>query len=100
MVSDKKKIQVNNLSDDEISKIDAQEAPKFLLRCMLHLSKNGIFTYKDLVIFMKEHCTDDRFYKGSGIRCKDNISRYWGYAKSKNHNARIPNFESYFTILN
>ena len=84
-----------NFSYEDIDTINCQEAPKFLLRSMYELSKNGgSFKYIELLNFMKSNYNNELYYKGHGIRSLKNIDYYWRYAKSDFHNARIPNFKN------
>ena len=91
--------EFHNLDIDSLS---IQEAPKYLLRCMREIPKetDGTFLYCDLVQYMRSHTHDYDLYQGNGITSLDNINRYWQYALSPTHGARIPNFQDYFVLLN
>jgi len=80
-----------------IDTLPIQEAPKFLLRCIKNIEKNreGYFTYGSLIEFMNERCEDINYYKGSGIKSRENIKQYWRYANSDKHSAKIPDFKKY-----
>lgn len=88
----------NNINIDNLS---AQDAPKFLLRCMKYIDKDnlGYFKYKDLIKFMLNNYNNTKYYKGSGISSEINIHNYWNYAKSHS-TAYIPNFSSYYILIN
>ena len=79
--------------------LNCQPAPKLLLRSMWELGKeNKKFTYSTLVNFMIRNKNNRDYYKGRQIRSIKNIKKYWDYAKDKQHNANIPNFEIYFIL--
>jgi len=60
--------------------------------------ENGRFVYGDLLSFMKENFKNEELYYGSqGITKLGNIDRYWSYAISERHGARIPDFSNYFS---
>ena len=97
------RIELTPIFDNlDIDSLPIQEAPKYLLRCMREIPKesDGTFLYCDLVQYMRSHTTNDDLYQGNGITSLDNINRYWQYAMSSRHGARIPNFEDYFVLLN
>ena len=82
----------------DIDKLTIQESPKFLLRSMRHIKKNcnGYFKYKDLLDFMENNYNNKQYYKGIGIKSLNNLNRYWNYANSKKHKAKIAHFKSYY----
>ena len=95
------KIKLTQLFIDiDIETLDIPPAPKFLLRCMKAIPKdeNGGFVYGDLLSFMKKNFKNEELYNGSrGITILSNIDRYWSYAISESHGARIPDFSNYFS---
>lgn len=86
----------SNLVNTDIDNLQIQEAPKYLLRCMKQLGNNNtIFTYEDLVLYMKVN-KDTVLYKGKNkIKSNKNIENYWNYAKS-HKTAYIPKFDDYY----
>ena len=90
------------LIDIDIDEMEAQEAPKFMLRCMKGIPKdsNDSFTYGNLINFMKDKMNSSDYYKGKyGLKSKSNIWFYWRYAHSKQHSAQIPDIKSYYEFV-
>ena len=90
------------LNDLDIDEIEAQEAPKFILRCMKGIPKdsNDTFTYGNLLTFMKNNMNNSDYYKGRyGLKSKSNILMYWRYAHSNQHSAQIPDIKSYYEFV-
>lgn len=97
MPDNKQNIKItSNLVNTDIDNLQIQEAPKYLLRCMKQIGNNNIvFTYEDLVLYMKVN-KDTILYKGKNkIKSIKNIENYWNYAKS-HKTAYIPNFDDYY----
>ena len=90
------------LEEINIDDIEAQEASKFMLRCMKGIPKdsNDSFTYGNLINFMKDNMNNSDYYKGKyGLKSKSNLWMYWRYAHSTQHSAQIPDIKSYYEFV-
>ena len=90
------------LEEINIDEIEAQEASKFMLRCMKGIPKNSndTFTYGNLINFMRDNMNNSDYYKGkNGLKSKNNIWMYWRYAHSTQHSAQIPDIKSYYEFV-
>tara|TARA_B100001093_G_scaffold352055_1_gene336514 strand:+ start:97 stop:408 length:312 start_codon:yes stop_codon:yes gene_type:complete len=89
----------DKLKDLDIDEIEAQEASKFMLRCMkgIPTDHDDKFTYGNLIIFMRDNMNNSDYYKGNyGLKSKSNIWMYWRYAHSVKHSAQIPDIRNYY----
>ena len=94
------KIKITKVLDAlNIDDIEAQEASKFMLRCMKGIPKDhdDKFTYENLINFMRDNMNNSDYYKGKyGLKSKSNIWMYWRYAHSEQHSAQIPDNRNYY----
>lgn len=100
MPTSNQKIIITSNLNEEVLNLTLQPRIKFLLKSMIELGKDGnVFTYGNLISFMKQNKDNTDFYNGSGIKSNTNIERYWSIASNENDEARIPNFTTYYEFF-
>ena len=91
-----------------IDEENCQQAPKYLLKGMEELGKNGNrFTRRNLLQWMEENINNPEYIRyTSNIRGINNLKTYWNLAKKYHsdenhtpHNARILNFDTFYRVF-